>query len=50
MSIWLYNDRQIVVASLIIGTMSEQEMKARATGKKNRYRFNNRGNQVTNTG
>ena len=29
--------------------MAEQETKARAAGKKNRYRFNNRGNQTTKT-
>jgi len=29
--------------------MAEQEMKARAPGIKNRYRFNNRGNQMTKT-
>ena len=29
--------------------MAEQETKARAAGKKNRYWFNNQGNQTTNT-
>ena len=29
--------------------MAEQETKARAAGKKNRYRFNNQGNQTTKT-
>jgi hypothetical protein len=29
--------------------MTEQETKARAAGKKNRYQFNNRGNQTTKT-
>jgi hypothetical protein len=33
-----------------MGTMAEQETKmARAAGKKNRYRFNNQGNQTTKT-